>query len=345
MQQNNAQDARRYPLRMPPGWSPPVPAWMSVFEGNVHSVSMSVIGCQHDEGQDVAGFLGDLKEAAADADIVDFARSSDADGRQQTVGILYWLNPDDSARWAESDRFGAFWNKHAAAAEYGVFREMVNIPLERSETLFSGPEHDHGMSRKRVSLEGPVDRHMYWGGMRDRIPLSANDPLEAGGPIRVVEEDGERISVEAHENLCIIRSGQDWTLTEGVQREEYLEQIEPVLKAGMRFLRDKGDEVGCYSCRYMRELDHGFADAERSFGLAYFRTMADLENWAEHHPTHLAIFNKFLEIAPKYGPALQLRLWHEVSVLPAGRQLAEYVRCSPGTGLLGGIAMQAAEPA
>ncbi|MEX3009762.1 phenylacetaldoxime dehydratase family protein [Hoeflea sp. TYP-13] len=344
MQPNNSREGRetrQYPLRMPPGWNPPVPAWVSVFDRNVRSVSMCVIGCQHQPDSDVSGFLRDLKTVGAGADIADFATCTDRDGLHQSVGILYWCDPIEAARWLDCDAYEAFWEKHTSpAVGYGVFREMMNIPLERSETLFSGPEHNHGMSQARTSIEGPVDRHMYWGGMRDRIPYSANDALDAGGPLRIVESGENRVVVEAHENLCVIRSGQDWSHTTGVQREEYLEQIEPVLRAGMDFLRDKGEEVDCYTCRYMRQLDGAFAPDERSFGLAYFRTMKDLEDWAEHHPTHLAIFNRFLEIAPKYGPGLQLRLWHEVSVLPAGNQLAEYVNCRPGTGLLAGVTMQ-----
>jgi aldoxime dehydratase len=82
--------------------------------------------------------------------------------------------------------------------------------------------------------------------------------------------------------------------------------------------------------------DHG-APSDHTFGLAFFRSLEDLEGWAEHHPTHLAIFNAFLEFAPRYGPAMRSRYWHEVSVLPADGQIAEYVNCAPGTGLLGGM--------
>ncbi len=329
---------RRYPLRMPPGWNPPVPAFESVFDKNVHAVSMNVVGCQHAPDADVSEFLEDLKAAGNAADILDFATCTDGAGLRQTVGIFYWYNPLRAADWLQSPAFTGFWEKHSSADRaYGVFREMMNVPTTHFETLFSGPEHDHGVSQGRVGVEGPVDRHMYWGGMRDRIPHSAMNALEADGALRVVEQDQRRVLVEAHENLCIIRSGQDWSFTQGTQRDEYLQRIEPTLAAGMAFLRDEGDQVNCYACRYMRELDGSGAPVERSFGLAYFRTMKDLEDWAEHHPTHLAIFNTFLEIAPKYGPDLQLRLWHEVSVLPAGEQLAEYVNCTPGTGLLGGL--------
>ena len=325
---------RRYPLRMPPDWDPPVPAWSSTFADSVSEVAMCVIGFQHADDQQTDEFLVALKGLTDGVDIADFAFCEGVGGLRQTVGIFYWTDPRKSADWLEGQAFQAFWAEHTSTeAGYGVFRELFNIPLERSETLFSSPERDDGMSRRRAGVEGPIQRHQYWGGMRDRVPVSGHDPLEAEGTL-TVERDGNRVRVRTHENLCIIRSGQDWSSTQGDQRADYLERIEPVLLAGMNFLRDKGGNIGCYSCRYMREMEADGTPAERSFGLAYFRTMAELERWAEHHPTHLAIFNTFLEIAPKYGPDLQLRLWHEVSVLPAGNQFGEYVNCLPGTGLL-----------
>ena len=41
-------------------------------------------------------------------------------------------------------------------------------------------------------------------------------------------------------NLCLIRSGQDWGDTEADERRMYLRDVEPVLRAGMDFLRDEG---------------------------------------------------------------------------------------------------------
>lgn len=336
MRQSNGSSDRSYPLRMPEGWSPPVPAWKSTFASE--SVSMCVIGFQHVSEMDVSAHTGALNEVLSGADIRDFASCDAGGGLKETVCIAYWVDADKAKADLDSAVFRSFWNKHASTdAGYGIFREMTNIPFERSETLFSSPEHDHGMSQKRTGIAGPIAEHQYWGGMRDRIPFSANDPLEADGPLKIVERSDNRVVVEAHENLCIIRSGQDWSKCEDEQLTEYIDTIEPTLKAGMGFLRDKGEEVSCYSCRYMRDQDADGTLAPRSYGLAYFRTMKDLEDWAEFHPTHLAIFNTFLSIAPKHGPNLQLRLWHEVSVLPATGQRAEYVNCRAGTGLLGGL--------
>lgn len=333
-----ADSTRQFPLRMPKDWNPPVPAWKSTFADNASVVSMCVIGFQHPATVSVTAQLQELHAALPEADVRDIASSDAGGGLHETVCIAYWVDVNDASLSLNSDAFNVFWSKHSAAdLSYGVFREMVNIPFDRRETLFSGPDHDHGMSQARTGAEGPIKDHMYWGGMRDRIPLSANDAIEAKFPLKVIELDDNRVVVEAHENLCIIRSGQDWSYCEGEQLREYQEEIEPTLKAGMAFLRDRGDEVNCYACRYMHDLEVDGTATNRSFGLAYFRTMKDLEDWAEFHPTHLAIFNTFLGIAPKYGSDLQIRLWHEVSVLPAHNQRAEYANCRKGTGLLGGL--------
>lgn len=333
-----AEAERRYPFRMPKGWNPPVPAWTSTFPETKESVSMCVAGFQHPAGMDMGAPIKALHAALEGADIRDLAMSERGDGLIETVCIAYWLDPDRALELLGSPAFEAFWADHSdPSLGYGLFRESVNIPFDRTETLFSGTEHDHGYSQLRDGHVGPIRHHQYWGGMRDRIPLSGRDLLEPNGPVRLVERSRNHVVVAAHENLCIIRSGQDWSKTEGEQLQEYEEQIEPTLKAGMAFLRDQGAEVDCYSCRYLRDIAVDGEKAPRTSGMAYFRSMKALEDWAAHHPTHLAIFNIFLSIAPKYGPNLQLRLWHEVSVLPAAEQLAVYVNCKADTGLMGGL--------
>lgn len=333
MRSNSAIPTERtYPLRMPRDWQPPVPAWSSTFSDADTAVAMAVLGFQHHADVDVIEALGALHDALDGAEARDLVTSDAGGGLHETVCIAYWRSYADARAVLEGSRFLGFWEAQTARGNVGLIKECVNIPHERTETLFSGPEHDHGYSQMREGTVGPIPHHQYWGGMRDRIPRSAHDSLEATEPVRVTKNDDEHVVVEAHENLCIIRSGQDWEHCDPDQWAEYEEHIQPVLEAGMHFLRDRGDEVNCYACRYMRDLNRDGTLAKRSAGMAYFRTLTDLEGWAEHHPTHLKIFNTFLALAPKHGPNLQLRLWHEVSVLPASECRAEYVRCRAGTG-------------
>ena len=101
----------------------------------------------------------------------------------------------------------------------------------------------------------------------------------------------------------------------------------------MDYLLKNPDESGCCELRATDEVTAAESGLERSAGVGYFLTLAHLERWAEHHPTHLAIFNTFIEMAMKLK-RIDLRLWHEVAILPATGQQFEYVNCHPETGLL-----------
>lgn len=74
---------------------------------------------------------------------------------------------------------------------------------------------------------------------------------------------------------------------------------------------------------------------EKSFGLAYFDELGNLERWAKTHPTHLAIFGGFMRYVKTLNSEIKLRLYHEVSVIPSGAQFFEYINCYPGSGLFG----------
>lgn len=111
--------------------------------------------------------------------------------------------------------------------------------MDRYETLFSAADQLEGVGTLAPAISGAIQEHAYWGGARDRIPLSQDDAMTpAGSP--VVEVDGPVRRVRPADNVCLIRSGQDWTQTEGAERRMYLEEVEPVLRAGMDFLRDDG---------------------------------------------------------------------------------------------------------
>jgi aldoxime dehydratase len=140
--------------------------------------------------------------------------------------------------------------------------------------------------------------------------------------------------VVPHENLCLIRSGQDWTATEADERRLYLEDVEPVLRAGMEFLRDEGLGIGCFANRYMTVVDRDGRDTEKSFGMSWWKSLSALERWAESHPTHVAIFGAAMKYLATLGPAAKLRLYHEVTVAAAHEQFFEYFNCHPGTGML-----------
>ncbi|WP_256590216.1 phenylacetaldoxime dehydratase family protein [Pseudomonas sp. Irchel 3A7] len=149
-------------------------------------------------------------------------------------------------------------------------------------------------------------------------------------------DDTSRVRLAGRQNLCLMRSGQDWAATRDKERNLYLHDIQPVLEEGMTYLRDQGRSLGCLSCRFMSVLDTTTGEPlEKSFGLAHFDELAHLEAWAKTHPTHLAIFGGFMRYVRTLEFQIALRLYHEVSVIPADAQCFEYINCHPGSGLLG----------
>ena len=114
----------------------------------------------------------------------------------------------------------------------------------------------------------------------------------------------------------------------------YLQDVEPVLRAGMKFLRDSGLPVGCFANRYVVVETRDGRPTEKSYGMSWWKSLAALERWSESHPTHLAIFGAAMQYLSKLGPAAKLKLYHEVTVARAEEQHFEYLNCHDRTGLL-----------
>jgi aldoxime dehydratase len=327
---------RTQPKRTPPDWAPPFPAWSAVFGDKIKQVVMAYFGVQSKTGEEkpasdeIAVYLG-RGEAP---DHVDRAHYIDEAGYSTTILIGYWLDPTRYEAWTASSGFAAWWAaRDQVDDQLGYFIEVIAPDHDRFETLFSSPSFTHGITSAAEGFGEPIVEHGYWGGMRDRLPIAAIDPLGAGKEFSVAK-DGKRVRVTPGENLCLIRSGQRYGATEGIEREIYLDEVEPALRAGMDYLRDNGHEIGCIATRYMMELGADGSAQEVTFGMSWFKSLGHLESWSAHHPTHLHIFGTFLKMAQKLGPAMKLELWHEVSVLPSAGQVFEYVNCHPMTGLL-----------
>jgi aldoxime dehydratase len=261
----------------------------------------------------------------------DRARYVDEEGFTNIISIGYWDAPDSFDAWYA--RHGATWASGAlASSAFGTFTEIVRPATERFETLFSSDVLE-GVACLSVGLSGVVQEHAYWGGARDRIPLSQTNDMGPVGEPRVVTR-GLHQRVTPHENICLIRSGQDWTATQLEERRMYVQDVEPVLRAGMNFLRDEGLTVGCFANRYMTVVDDTGRTSEKTFGMSWWKSLAALECWAESHPTHLAIFGAAMKYLGALGPAAKLKLYHEVTVAAADQQYFEYYNCHAGTGML-----------
>jgi aldoxime dehydratase len=335
--------ARSRHRRVGDDYSPPYPSFVARHKPAVTKVVMAYFGLQ---------YRGDPPSAAARMLVEITARLGGADGpshwdRAQYVDQAGFSNVVSVAYWDDVGRFDRWF---APAREawtggngegMGRFIEVLRPGVARYETLFSSLGRPEGVAVIAEGMSGEVQEHAYWGGMRDRIPLSQTDEMAPGGKPSLVR-DGSRIRVVAHDNLCLIRSGQDWSDTEASERRMYLEDVEPVLREGMDFLRDEGTPIGCYANRYMRVLGKDGVPVEKSYGQSWWRSLAALERWAESHPTHVRIFGAAMKYLSTLGPSAKLRLYHEVTVAAADEQFFEYQGCHSRTGMLAALESVAA---
>ncbi|MGA0611993.1 phenylacetaldoxime dehydratase family protein [Caldimonas sp. KR1-144] len=323
--------------RVPDDFTPPYPSSVARFAPGVKRVVMAYFGVQHAEGHapsgvgHALGWLTSSLTASNGPGHWDRAQHTDEAGYKNIVSIAYWNDPAKFDRWFAEH--GVKWAGGGVVHPgIGTFTEVLRPAAERFETLFSSnvPE---GVAVVSDGWSDHVLEHAYWGGMRDRIPLSQTHDMAPVGEPSVLTT-GKHRRVIPHENICLIRSGQDWTATESEERRMYMEDVEPVLHAGMNYLRDEGIKVGCYTNRYMTVVDADGSPVEKSFGMSWWRSLADLERWAESHPTHVAIFGAAMKYLGTLGPAAKLKLYHEVTVAAADEQFFEYYDCHRQTGML-----------
>lgn len=329
--------SRTQPLRMREGHTPPYPSYSGRFGELNQGVVCTILGVQ--ERGSLSNFaqaaLREMWQTCGGQDAPgsrEVAKHIDERGYENRVIIAYWDETETFDRWFErhQDVVG-----QESIEGYGRWLEVIRSSPEDIETLYSSDTFPEGASK--VAAEGfsrEILEHGYWGSMRDRLPRSQVDPLKpVGAPTKVNADTTTR--VQPHDNFTIIRSGQDWTECGPEEKAKYFEDVEPQLQAGMDFLLTQGDEVGCYSNRYMRSCDLDGNLLPHSFGLSFWRSLADLEQWAESHPTHVRIFGAAMKFL-RDNANTKLRLSHEVSVVPRQQQYFEYNNCHETTGMLGG---------
>jgi aldoxime dehydratase len=318
-------------------YTPPYPSFMARHNPSVNHLVMAYLGLQFRPGAEAAAAvpLASIAKRFSEQDGPghwDRARCTDEEGFVNVVSVAYWDDPVRFQRWFATH--GAGWTgEEPVDAKLGFFTEILKPTIERYETVFSANDMAEGAAVIADGMSGMVREHAYWGAMRDRIPLSQTSAMEPGGTPRLVKEH-DRLRIIPYDNLCLIRSGQDWTDTESEERRMYLDEVEPVLRSGMDFLRDQGLSCGCFANRYMQVIDAQGRPIEKSFGMSWWKSLSALERWSESHPTHVAIFRAAMKYLSSLGPAAKLRLYHEVTVASADQQFFEYRNCHLKTGML-----------
>lgn len=275
----------------PEGHEPNFPAWSVNELPDRTAFSMTFV--QTGDDSTIDALRQELTDGPRVPDHLERARVVNTED-QATVFVGYWINPESQQQWCQHSR---------VLKLPGVLQETAIIPAEHWETLHSTPEINPGVRNLRdVEL---TDVHEYWGAARDRIPASADSELafEPGSPLPG--------------NVCLIRSGQVWEYCGDAERKLYFTDVYPNLTAGIDFLAEH-PETGCISSRFLREQTLDGEDLESTSFVGWFRDLRSLEDWSKTHPTHLAIFNSFLSMVSDLGFEIDLRLWHEVAVIPAG---------------------------
>ncbi|MBS0252182.1 MAG: phenylacetaldoxime dehydratase family protein [Proteobacteria bacterium] len=323
-------------------WNPAVAAYSARPLESIQQLVMSYFGVQAkgEENSDrirtaLQAIIESFKQPNGPAryDTVQFV---DAAGYLNQVAVAYWIDPETFHKWNESEVIKNWWASEDRLKEgVGYFREILRPRLEQFETIYTAAHGPfEGVSKLFPQMSGPIIEHGYWGSMRDRLPMSQTSTMDPAGALAVAKGSpahGGRVIIHGHDNLTLIRSGEDWSTTEGEERKIWYDDIAPVLKEGMDFLRDDGMDVGCYCNRYCFHFDENGKQEERGFGYSLWRSLSALETWGATHGTHLSIFVTFNRLAKKFK---NLTLYHEVSVFDASNQYFEYLNCHPKTGLL-----------
>ncbi|QDG93896.1 phenylacetaldoxime dehydratase family protein (plasmid) [Rhizobium sp. NIBRBAC000502774] len=327
--------------RVADDYQPPFPMWVARASEDLTQVVMGYFGIQYYGEEKKPEALAALRHIVSDFSGVDgpmeydLTHHRDAQGYDNLIAVGYWRDPEAHQRWQSAPAVSGWWNSEERLAEnIGYFREIVAPRAEQFETLYAFQDQFPGVGAVMDGVSDEVEEHGYWGSMRDRFAASQTDWMSATGNLEVISGDprkGGRVVVRGHDNIALIRSGQDWADADGDERKLYLDEIEPTLRAGMDFLRDNGKGVGCYSNRYVQYIDLDGNFLEKSYNIGHWRSLDLLERWAESHPTHLRIFVTFFRVAAGLS---KLRLYHEVSIFDARNQLFEYINCHPQTGMI-----------
>ncbi|KAF5546125.1 phenylacetaldoxime dehydratase family [Fusarium phyllophilum] len=150
---------------------------------------------------------------------------------------------------------------------------------------------------------------------------------------------GKLVTVEPHENLCLIRSGQVWENSTPVEIKSYNTEIKLTLDSGMEELTKSSQSFGCFSNRYMRIEDNDGNPLGKTWSISMWELLGRLEKWSLT-PKHKEIFgtqiNHFNRME-REGEEANLNLWHELMVLHKKDQSFMYFNCHRKTGIMSAI--------
>ncbi|KAL0264546.1 hypothetical protein SLS55_000496 [Diplodia seriata] len=367
---------RKYPLRQPKNYKPPVPRWQLQLPPGTDRVYTIYVGVQ----QHASDTLTQVAASKAKESITRWMTTSAAhetftfvegdDEPRSEIWVCYYT---DRIAYEQSAHTLALHTLHASlssagdggANNVGLWCERFSTAASRLETNYSGLDYLPGLAQIRGTVAVEHTYSAYWGAARDRIPDSAHDLFSrspddddddddgqqqqqqtTAPPSIVPTGRGQRLRGTNYENMVHIRSGQFWEGCKEDETEAYESLLEPALMTGLRYLWANPVDTGTVGLRFVRNAGDGDGEGcarrrKETCAAGFFRSLGDLENWAERHPSHKAIYLGAIKHAKTFGPERKMRTWHEVSVLKAGEARFEYINCTPKTGVIQFVGLDA----
>lgn len=335
---------RIVPARKPIGHQPAAPRYTLRWQDPVETLVSEYYGIQKQDlsQEEQRAFFERVEASLAHEDgpaAHEIMRFTDEAGETNAVVVAYWLDATRHARWSMRADFPRwFASPERLSGDSGYWRETIAVPYDRHETIYSAPHYKIGFARTPGASIESMTTNGYFGAARDRVPVSAIDPLES--PLRqsppkprAVTSRGRRLRVATPHNMTALRSGQFWVGAGPEQLDDYQANLQPKLMRGMNFLLDHKGDTGTLALRVMTNLDAQGKERDETSVLAYFLSLEQLEDWSKSHETHLDIYRHAIAMNRKFKEKREVVTWHELFVLPAATSF-EYVNCHDKTGVL-----------
>ena len=113
-------------------------------------------------------------------DSFEIMRATDENQAINAIVVAYWIDPVKHARWSNASSLVRWFGSGDRTSDtIGTWRETISVPYDRHETIYSEPWYKIGIGRTNNSEVMPITTNGFFGAARDRLPLSAIDPLDS----------------------------------------------------------------------------------------------------------------------------------------------------------------------
>lgn len=321
-------------------------------EADIRHIVFAQFGVQgRSRGQGLP-FLASLRQLFALGDgpqVVERCHHTDVAGYHEDILMAYWLDHDRFRAWIEADEVSRWWQALPLDGELGYWRELLSPDADRFGFLGFGLSGKRRFGCTHAAASKPSENWGYWGGYRDRFAASATDRFEpeAGAGLRPIAgrvSRGRRVRIEAPGNLCFVREGADVSaISDAREQLGWETRVKPVFEKFIAYLRDNPTLSGAVCLRDTMEQDlESGADLAKHNALIYFTSLRHMERAARTQPSHLALYNTYMDMLEELGAAAvdpAMIAWAEAHILRPGSGEFEYLNCHEGTGLIPWFAM------